>query len=120
MSVWWRLPQYVLFGVVEVLVMIGLQQFFYDQVSDGMRVTGMSIFLSIFGIGGFISGFLFLVIKKVTTTDNTESWFSSNISRVHIDYFYWLLAGLNAIGLCIYLYFAKSYTYKKMRNVPSM
>ncbi|XXG43904.1 hypothetical protein AAC387_Pa01g3834 [Persea americana] len=120
MSVWWLLPQYVLFGVVEVFAMIGLQEFFYDQVPDGMRSMGSSLFLSIFGIGSFISGFLVSVIEKVTTTDNGDSWFSNNLNRAHIDYFYWLLAGLNAISLCIYLYFAKSYSYKKRRNVPSM
>ncbi|KAJ8650614.1 hypothetical protein MRB53_003637 [Persea americana] len=121
MSVWWLLPQYVLFGVVEVFALIGLQEFFYDQVPDGMRSMGLSLYLSIFGLGSFISGFLISVIEKVTTTDNGDSWFSDNLNRAHVDYFYWLLAGLNAIGLGIYLYFANSYTYKnKRRNAPSI
>ncbi|XXG43918.1 hypothetical protein AAC387_Pa01g3844 [Persea americana] len=121
MSVWWLLPQYVLFGVVEVFALIGLQEFFYDQVPDGMRSMGLSLYLSIFGLGSFISGFLISVIEKVTTTDNGDSWFSNNLNRAHVDYFYWLLAGLNAIGLGIYLYFANSYTYKnKRRNAPSI
>eukprot|EP00268_Persea_americana_P053554 TRINITY_DN6068_c0_g1_i3.p1 TRINITY_DN6068_c0_g1~~TRINITY_DN6068_c0_g1_i3.p1 ORF type:complete len:351 (+),score=73.32 TRINITY_DN6068_c0_g1_i3:663-1715(+) len=120
MSVWWLLPQYVLFGVAEVFVMVGLQELFYDQVPDDIRSVGMALHLSIFGIGNFISGFVISVIEKVTTSGNGESWFSNNLNRAHLDYFYWLLAGLSAMELGIYLCFAKSYVYKNKRDAISM
>lgn len=119
MSVWWLVPQYVLFGVADVFTMVGLQEFFYDQVPDAMRSVGLSLYLSIFGIGSFISSFLISVIEKLTTKASGYSWFSSNLNRAHLDYFYWLLAGLSAVELSIYLYFAKSHIYKNKTRIVS-
>ncbi|CAD5166294.1 unnamed protein product, partial [Musa acuminata subsp. malaccensis] len=75
MSLWWLVPQYVLFGVADVFTMVGLQEFFYDQVPDALRTLGLALYISIFGIGSFISGFLISVINK-TTSRGGESWFS--------------------------------------------
>ncbi|XP_068658926.1 protein NRT1/ PTR FAMILY 5.10-like [Aristolochia californica] len=111
MSVWWLVPQYNLFGVADVFTMVGLQEFFYDQVPDGLRSVGLALYLSIFGIGSFISGFMISAIDKVTRTRG-DSWFATNLNRAHLDYFYWLLAGLSLIELGLYLFFAKSYVYK--------
>ncbi|XP_042506967.1 protein NRT1/ PTR FAMILY 5.10-like [Macadamia integrifolia] len=112
MSVWWLVPQYVLLGVADVFTMVGLQEFFYDQVPDGLRSLGLSLYLSIFGIGSFFSSFLISAIEKATGGDGQDSWFSNNLNRAHLDYFYWLLAGLSSVQLAFYMYFAKSYLYK--------
>ncbi|KAK6916868.1 Proton-dependent oligopeptide transporter family [Dillenia turbinata] len=111
MSVWWLIPQYVLFGVADVLTMVGLQEFFYDQVPNELRSVGLALYLSIFGVGSFLSSFLISAIEKSTGVDGRDSWFANNLNRAHLDYFYWLLAGLSEIGLGAYLYFAKSYIY---------
>ena len=113
MSVWWLVPQYVMFGLADVFAVGGLQEFFYDQVPSELRSVGLSLYLSIYGVGSFLSGFLISVIEKTTGGDGGSSWFNSNLNRAHLDYFYWLLAGLIAVGLAAYLYFAKSYIYNR-------
>ncbi|KAJ0973202.1 hypothetical protein J5N97_021161 [Dioscorea zingiberensis] len=112
MTLWWLVPQYVLYGIADVFTMVGLQEFFYDQVPDALRSLGLALYLSIFGIGSFISGFLVSVIDEVTGKDG-QSWFSNNLNRAHLDYFYWLLAGLSVLQFLIYLGCAKWYVYKK-------
>ncbi|KAI3969232.1 hypothetical protein MKW92_034585 [Papaver armeniacum] len=109
MSVWWLAPQYFFFGLSDVFTMIGLQEFFYDQVPDGLRSVGLSFYLGIFGVGSF----LISIIEKITGGSNQESWFPNNLNRAHLDYFYWLLAGLSELELVIYIYFSKYYLYKK-------
>lgn len=111
MSIWWLIPQYFLFGVSEVFTMVGLQEFFYDQVPNELRSMGLALYLSIFGVGSFLSGFLISVIETVTGKDGQDSWFANNLNKAHIDYFYWLLAGFSVVGFAMFMCFAKSYVY---------
>ncbi|KAL6616454.1 hypothetical protein ACP70R_038724 [Stipagrostis hirtigluma subsp. patula] len=108
---WWVVPQYVLVGIALVLGAVGLEEFFYDQVSDALRSVGLALCLSIFGVGSYASGALVSAIDWATRS-NGESWFSDNLNRAHLDYFYWLLAGLAAIEVVAFLYFANRYVYR--------
>ncbi|KAG2303615.1 hypothetical protein Bca4012_062353 [Brassica carinata] len=117
MSVWWLVPQYVLFGISDVFAMVGLQEFFYDQVPSELRSVGLALYLSIFGIGSFLSSFMISVIDKATSRSGQASWFANNLNQAHLDYFYWLLACFSFIGLASYLYFAKAYVSKRLNTV---
>ncbi|VAH82270.1 unnamed protein product [Triticum turgidum subsp. durum] len=112
MSLWWMVTQYVLFGLSDVFAMIGLQEFFYDQVPDALRSLGLAFFLSIFGVGHFLSSFLISAIDGATKKSGA-SWFSNNLNRAHLDYFYWLLAGLCAAELAAFVVVSRVYVYKK-------
>jgi len=109
MSFWWLVPQYVLLGLADVFTLIGLQEFFYDQVPSELKSAGLSLYLSIIGVGSFLSSFLIFIIDVTTGEDG---WFSDNLNRAHLDYFYWVLAGLSTVGLVSFTFFAKSYVYK--------
>ncbi|XP_021287575.1 protein NRT1/ PTR FAMILY 5.10-like [Herrania umbratica] len=113
MSVWWLIPQYVLYGLADVFAMVGLQEFFYDQVPNELRSVGLALYLSIFGVGSFLSSFLISVIENVTGGDGRDSWFANNLNRAHLDYFYWLLAAFSAMGLALYICSAKFYIYAR-------
>ncbi|KAL8482502.1 hypothetical protein ACS0TY_028614 [Phlomoides rotata] len=113
MSVWWLAPQYILSGIADVLGMIGLQEFFYDQIPSELKSVGFALYLSILGIGSLISSFLVSSIQNATKGNGQGGWFSNNLNRAHLDYFYWLLAGLGASGLIMFIYFSKSYVYKR-------
>lgn len=112
MSWWWLVPQYLLIGIGDVFTIVGLQEFFYDQVPVQFRSLGLALYLSVIGIGSFISSILISFIDKLTSK-NGDSWFSNNLNRAHLDYFYWLLAFLSVIELVLFLCFAKGYVYKK-------
>ncbi|XP_015886226.3 protein NRT1/ PTR FAMILY 5.10 [Ziziphus jujuba] len=112
MSMWWLVPQYILLGIADVFTMVGMQEFFSEQVPTEMRSMGVSLYLSILGMGSFLSSFLISAIDQITSGFGQDSWFSSNLNRAHIDYFYWLLAGICAVGFVAYLCFARCYIYK--------
>ena len=107
----WMVPQYAMMGVADVLAVVGLQELFYDQMPDGLRSLGLALYLSVMGIGGFISSLLISTIDGITSRGGRDSWFADNLNRAHLDYFYWLLAGISALELVLYLGFARSYVY---------
>ncbi|KAI3879165.1 hypothetical protein MKW98_028732 [Papaver atlanticum] len=113
MVVWWLIPQYVLSGLGLVFAAIGLQEFFYDQVPNGLRSVGLSLYWTMLGIGNFLSVVLISVIQKVTTAGGQHGWIANNLNQAHLDYFYWFLAGLSVIELVAFLCFSKSYVYKQ-------
>ncbi|RZC94030.1 hypothetical protein C5167_016727 [Papaver somniferum] len=114
MVVWWLIPQYVLSGLALVFAAVGLQEFFYDQVPNGLRSVGLSLYCTMFGLGDFLSVFLISVIQKVTSAGGQHGWIATNINQAHLDYFYWFLAALSVIELVAFLCFSKSYAYKPM------
>nr|XP_011464751.1 PREDICTED: protein NRT1/ PTR FAMILY 5.10-like [Fragaria vesca subsp. vesca] len=117
MSIWWLVPQYLLYGLADVFTMVGMQEFFYDQVPNELRSVGLALYLSIIGVGSFLSSFLISIIEDATSAAGQTSWFSDNLNTAHLDYFYWLLAALSAVGLAVYIYFAKSYIYNRGSTV---
>lgn len=112
MKVWWLVPQYLLTGAADVFTMVGLQEFFYDQVPSDLRSIGLALYLSIFGVGSFLSSFLISIVEK-TTGSGEGGWIADNLNHGHLDYFYWFLAGISTAAFVIYLYFAKNYIYNR-------
>ncbi|KAK4483886.1 hypothetical protein RD792_011095 [Penstemon davidsonii] len=113
MSAWWLAPQYVLAGIADVFAMIGLQEFFYEQVPCDLKSIGLAMYLSILGVGSLLSSFLVSFIENATTKHGQDGWFANNLNRAHLDYFYWLLTGLSVVGFAAYIFFAQSYTYRR-------
>lgn len=76
MSAWWLVPQYPLFGISDMLTSVGLEEFFYDRSGpERVKKHGVSFYLSIIGIGSFISSLIVSVIDKISSTGEGESWF---------------------------------------------
>ncbi|KAK8966482.1 putative peptide/nitrate transporter [Platanthera guangdongensis] len=117
MSILWLFPQYIIMGVMTVFVAAGMQEFFFDQVPDGVRSLGISFSICIFGIGNLINSFLVYTIDKTTRGITGESWFSNNLNRAHLDYFYWLIALLNLCSFILYILFARTYVHKQKREI---
>ncbi|KAL0351301.1 UNVERIFIED_CONTAM: protein NRT1/ PTR FAMILY 5.10 [Sesamum calycinum] len=67
MGVWWLAPQYVLSAASDVFAMVGLQEFFYDEVPSELKSIGLAMYLSIFGVGSLLSSFLVSSIQKLTS-----------------------------------------------------
>ncbi|KAI7756184.1 hypothetical protein M8C21_032390, partial [Ambrosia artemisiifolia] len=96
MKIWWLLPQYLLAGAGDVFTIVGMQEFFYDQMPSDLKSIGLALYLSILGIGSFLSSFIISVVDKTTCGNGQDGWISDNMNQGHIDYFYYLLAGISA------------------------
>ncbi|KAK3032741.1 hypothetical protein RJ639_036925 [Escallonia herrerae] len=115
MKVWWLLPQYMLCGLSDVFTIVGMQELFYDQMPEGMRSLGAAVYLSIVGVGSFLSSGVISVVQVISLRWGGHEWLSGeNLNRAHLDYFYWVLAGLSCLSLCFYVWVAKGFVYKKV------
>ncbi|KAI3740539.1 hypothetical protein L2E82_31007 [Cichorium intybus] len=116
MSVWWVVPQYVLMGISDVFTIVGLQELFYDQVPEAMRSMGAAAYLSVVGVGSFLSSALISVVQAATARHGDEWLKGDNLNRAHLDYFYWLLACLSGSSLVVYVVVAQGFVYKKLQR----
>ncbi|KAM0004656.1 putative proton-dependent oligopeptide transporter family, MFS transporter superfamily [Helianthus debilis subsp. tardiflorus] len=112
MKIWWLLPQCLLAGAGGVFTIIGMQEFFYDQMPRDLKSIGLALYLSVLGIGSFLSSFIISIIEKTTGGNDQDGWISDNLNQGHVDYFYYLVAGISAGAFVIFIYAAKSYVYK--------
>jgi peptide/histidine transporter 3/4 len=80
-----------------------------------MRSLGMALYLSVIGVGSFLSSFLITIVDHVTEK-NGKSWIGKDINSSRLDRFYWMLAVINGLNLCAYLFLAKRYTYKSVQR----
>ncbi|KAB2627405.1 protein NRT1/ PTR FAMILY 5.4-like [Pyrus ussuriensis x Pyrus communis] len=88
MRVWWLIPQYMVCGLSDLFALVGIQEFFYDQMPEEMRSMGVAAYLNVNGVGSFISSGIITVVQAISSRHG-EKWLSDNINGAHLDYFYW-------------------------------
>ncbi|CAD5186153.1 unnamed protein product [Musa acuminata subsp. malaccensis] len=116
MSVFWLLPQFVIMGIGDGFALVGLQEYFYDQVPDGMRSLGIAFYLSVLGAANFLSSLLITIVDHITSREGKGSWFAKDLNKSRLDLYYWLIATISAVNLCGYVYLARRYSYKKVQR----
>lgn len=113
LNILWQIPQYFLLGAAEVFTFIGQLEFFYDQSPDAMRSLCSALSLLTTALGNYLSSFILTVVTSITTQGGKPGWIPDNLNKGHLDYFFWLLAGLSFLNLVIYIFCAKVYKSKK-------
>ncbi|GMH24480.1 hypothetical protein Nepgr_026323 [Nepenthes gracilis] len=113
LSIFWQIPQYCLVGAAEVFTFIGQLEFFYDQSPDAMRSLCSALSLLTTSLGSYLSSLILTIVNAVTTADGGGGWIPDNLNEGHLDYFFWLLAGLGFLNLVVYVFCASKYKQKK-------
>ncbi|XP_021292805.1 protein NRT1/ PTR FAMILY 8.3-like [Herrania umbratica] len=113
LSILWQIPQYFLLGAAEVCTFIGQLEFFYDQSPDAMRSLCSAFSLLTTSLGNYLSSFILTLVTYFTTRDGQTGWIPNNLNEGHLDYFFWLLAGLSFLNMLVYTVCAKKYKQKK-------
>ncbi|CAL0306038.1 unnamed protein product [Lupinus luteus] len=116
MSVFWLAPQYLIIGFGDGFALVGLQEYFYDQVPDSMKGIGIALYLSVIGAANFVSSFLITIVDQITSKSG-NSWFGKDLNTSRLDKFYYLLATITAIDVAIFAFFARRYTYKTVQHI---
>jgi len=112
-SVLWLVPQFALMGVADGFALVGLQEYFYEQVPDGMRSLGIGLYLSVIGAGSFLSSLVITAADLASSRGGRAGWFAKDLNRSRLDLFYWLLACIGAVNLAFYALVATKCSYKQ-------
>ncbi|KAK6146421.1 hypothetical protein DH2020_020290 [Rehmannia glutinosa] len=103
LSIFWQVPQYALIGASEVFMYVGQLEFFNAQAPDGLKSFGSALCMTSISLGNYVSSLLVSIVMKISTVDNMPGWIPGNLNKGHLDWFYFLLAGLTAVDLVIYV-----------------
>ena len=114
-SVFWLVPQYAIHGLAEAFTSVGNMEFLYDQAPESMRSTAAALFWLAMSIGNYMGTFLVTVVHHCTGKGG--DWLQDNINRGKLDYYYWLVTGLQVLNLGYYITCAMLYTYKPLETM---
>lgn len=111
------IPQLVMAGLSEGFSIIAFVEFFYKQFPANMRSLGASFLLCGFAISSYLSSFLISVVDRTTREgERGGGWLAEDLNHGRLDYFYYMVAGLEVVNLVYFLVCAKWYKYS---NNPS-
>ncbi|KAI3444869.1 hypothetical protein Pfo_001534 [Paulownia fortunei] len=116
LSIFWQVPQYVLIGASEVFMYVGQLEFFNGQAPDGLKSFGSALSMTSISLGNYVSSLIVTIVMKVSTSDDMPGWIPRNLNRGHLDRFYYLLAGLTAADLVVYIACAKWYKHTRFEE----
>ncbi|GLT34111.1 hypothetical protein SLA2020_086520 [Shorea laevis] len=112
-SIFWITPQFLIFGLSEMLTAVGLIEFFYKQSKSlkGMQAFLTAITYCSYSFGFYLSSVLVSLVNKMTSSSN-GGWLSNNdLNKDRLDLFYWLLAALSFLNFLNYLFWARWYPF---------
>ncbi|KAJ1430531.1 Proton-dependent oligopeptide transporter family [Sesbania bispinosa] len=120
LSILWQIPQYFLLGAAEVFTFVGQHEFFYEQAPDAMRSFCSALALLTNSMGNYLSSLILIIVDYLTTEDGSSGWITDNLNEGHLNYFFWLLAGLSFLNMLVYIVYARRYKQKKPyhRSLP--
>ncbi|CAN6198049.1 unnamed protein product [Urochloa humidicola] len=115
LSVYWLVPQYALHGVAEAFNSVGHLEFMYDQAPESMRSTATALFWLSISLGSYASTALVDAVHRWSAGPGGANWLPDNINHGRLDYFYWVVTGLQVMNLLYYLVCAKRFTFKPVQ-----
>ncbi|KAF1888146.1 hypothetical protein Lal_00039186 [Lupinus albus] len=97
LNIFWQVPQYVLMGASNVFMFAGQLEFFLLPISRCYANAK----------------FILTLVTYLTTQAGSPGWIPNNLNEGHVDYFFWLLAGLSFLNMLMFVVASKRYKQKK-------
>ncbi|KAJ6864240.1 hypothetical protein NC651_034928 [Populus alba x Populus x berolinensis] len=115
-SVFWLVPQLSLHGMSEVFMAVGQLEFLYDQSPESMRSIALGLFWIASSVGDYLGTLMVSLIHEHTGHKN--NWLPDrNLNKGKLDYYYWLVTGIQAVNFVYFVICAWCYTYKPLEEV---
>ena len=108
MNIIYLFPQYILFGIGEILFAIPSLRFYFNESPESMKTFIVAIRGFFIGLGNWFGSISIILIQLITN----GKWITNNLNNGHLEYYFWMLACLTLCFLVHFLYCAIKYKYK--------
>ena len=108
MSIFWQIPQFVAFGISEVLAAITALNFFISQSPQHMRSVILAIYYATHSISSWMVSLLILIVN----IDKNNKWISNDLNNGHLELYFLTIAIMMTVVTICFIYSAKKYKYK--------
>ncbi|XP_061358858.1 protein NRT1/ PTR FAMILY 2.11-like [Gastrolobium bilobum] len=119
MSGLWLIPQLTLAGLSDAFTMVAQVEFYYKQFPENMRSLAGSLLLCGLAGSSYLSSLLISIIHQMTANSATGNWLPQDLNKGRLDYFYYIITGLEVINFGYFLLCAKWYKYKGIGSSSS-
>ena len=118
-SIFWLVPQFCLHGLAEVFMSVGNTEFLYDQSPESMRSTAAALYWIAVSMGDFVGTLIVILVHRYS--GKKSNWLPDrNLNRGRLEYYYWLISGIQLINLLYYVICSWFYTYKPLEEVSEI
>ncbi|KAG6543066.1 hypothetical protein Mapa_015562 [Marchantia paleacea] len=111
-SAFWLVPQFLLIGLADGLMIVGQLEFFYDEAPASIRSMSNAFLGAALGMGSFLSSAFVSITQSATKSRHDDGWLQDNINRGHLDRFYWFLTIFSGLNVIFFLGVSHWYVYK--------
>lgn len=117
-SVFWLVPQFCIHGLAEVFMSVGHLEFLYDQSPESMRSTAAALYWTAISVGNYMGSVMVSLVHKYTGKE--RNWLPNrNLNRGRLEYYYWMVSGIQVVNLVYYVICAWCYTYKPVSEIAA-
>lgn len=107
MSIFWLLPPYILFGIAEIMFAIPSMSFYFTQAPQSMKTIIIAIRGMFNGFGNWLGSAIVFIVHISTN----GGWVTNDLNDGHLEYMYFLLAGISFIFFIYFLKISMRYKY---------
>lgn len=116
MSILWQIPLFVIIGISEIFASITSLEFFYSQAPSRMRSVSQASNLFTNALGSWLT----IPLTILVNANPDSQWVTSNVDDGHLDWYFFLLAGLMTFALAAFVWLSASYEYVKPEDLAAL
>ena len=106
-SIFWQIPQFVLIGISEIFASITSLEFFYSQAPMSMRSVSQALNLFTNALGSWLT----IPLTLLVNCNPNDPWISDNIDDGHLNYYFFLLAGIMTAAYILFCHLCNGFQY---------
>ncbi|CAK9135743.1 unnamed protein product [Ilex paraguariensis] len=118
MSIFWLIPQFVLLGAPQGILLSNMTHFLVNHVPNSMQSYLSKLTEAFLGVGFIASVLTVNVVGKISDERGGESWFRETLNKSQLDKYYYTLPTMSCANLFFYPLVASWFNYKEV-HIPT-